>query len=200
MIKNYFKIAWRHVTMHKVFSVINVLGLALGLCACIVIYVITSYEFSFDTFHRDRERIYRVMADSRSASGDKLHFGKLPLPVSQIARAEITGLDAVAGISPYNAKITIPQAGDKPAKHFDSRPGETHYTATTIAEPQYFDIFKYDWLAGNASTALSAPFTVVLTESRARQYFGPGALDKIIGKQVMYGDSLLVSVSGIVKD
>jgi len=200
MLKNYFKIAWRHATMHKMFSIINVLGLAMGLCACIVIYVITSYEFSFDTFHPDKDRIYRVMADSRSGSGEKLHFAKLPLPVSQIARAEIAGLDAVAGISPYNATITILPEKDKPAKHFDSKIEETHYITTTIAEPQYFDIFKYDWLAGKPSTALNAPFTVVLTESKARQYFGTGPLDKIIGKQIRYGDSLLVSVSGIVKD
>jgi len=200
MIKNYFKIAWRHVTMHKMFSIINVLGLAMGLCACIVIYVITSFEFSFDTFHPGKDRIYRVMADARSGSGEVLHFGKLPLPVSQIARNELTGLDAIAGISPYNAKVTIAQPGDGPAKHFDSRTKETHFITTAIAEPQYFDIFKYNWLAGNASTALNAPFTVVLAESKARQYFGPGLLDKMIGRQVLYGDSLLVSVSGIVKD
>ena len=108
-------------------------------------------------------------------------------------------IDAIAGISPYNAKISIPQ-GDKPAKHFDSRVKETKYLTTVIAQPQYFDIFKYDWLAGNAATALNAPFTVVLTESKAHQYFGITPMDKVIGKEVIYDDSLSVHVSGVIKD
>src|SRR6266850_3287965 len=60
MIGNYFKIAWRTISKNKVYSAINVLGLALGICACLTIYLITRHEFSFDTFHPDRERIYRV--------------------------------------------------------------------------------------------------------------------------------------------
>ena len=64
MIKNYLKIAWRNITKHKVYTIINVLGLALGICACIVIYIITSYEFSFDRFHPDKERIYRITGEN----------------------------------------------------------------------------------------------------------------------------------------
>ena len=199
MIKNYIKIAWRIMTRHKVYAIINVLGLALGLCACIAIYVIAHYELSFDTFHPGKERIYRIMGDVTTATGEKLHFGKLPLPLSQTVRAELPGLDAVAGVTPYNAKITIP-AGDKPAKHFDSRMEGIPYPSTVITEPQYFSIFNYDWLAGNAATALNDPFTVVLTESKARQYFGPGPPDNMIGKELIYDDSLRVRVTGIVKD
>ncbi len=198
MIRNYFKIALRNVLRHKVFSAINVLGLALGLCACIVIYAIASYELSFDTFHPDKDRIYRIIGDITENTGNKLHFIKLPLSLSQDARVELSGLEQIAGIIPYNAKISIPDGGN-PAKRFDSRVAGTPFLTTVIAEPQYFDIFKYKWLAGSL-TALSAPFTAILTESKARQYFGAGPLDKIIGKQVIYEDSLIVSVTGVVKD
>jgi putative ABC transport system permease protein len=196
MIKNYFKIAWRNIARNRVYTAINVLGLSLGVCACIVIYVIISYELSFDTFHPDKERIYRVIGDATESTGEKLHWGKLPLPLSTTARQELTGFDAIAGVVPVNAKVSIPQGAKKPAKHFNNRV----WGSTVIVEPQYFDIFKYTWLSGNAATALNAPFTVVLTESAAHQYFGLISPDKIIGKQVIYDDSVKVSVSGIVKD
>ncbi len=197
MIKNHLKIAWRNISRNRVYSAINVLGLALGVCACIIIYVIISYEFSFDTFHPDKERIYRIIGDVTESTGDKLHYGKLPMPLSAAARQGLSGFDAIAGISPYNAKISIPQGAGKPAKQFVN---SSQGTGAVIAEPQYFDIFKYQWLAGNASTALNAPLKVVLTESKAHQYFGPVAPDQMIGKQVIYDDSLKVSVSGVVKD
>jgi putative ABC transport system permease protein len=193
MIKNYLKIAWRNISRNRIYTVINVLGLSLGVCACIVIYIISSYELSFDTFHPDKERIYRVMGDVTESTGEKLHFGKLPLPLASTARQELSGLDAIAGISPYNAKVSILQSAGKPAKYFDN-------SGIVIADPQYFDIFKYNWISGNAIHSLRAPFTVVLTESKAHKYFGSIPLDKIIGKQVIFDDSLKVSVSGIVKD
>jgi ABC-type antimicrobial peptide transport system permease subunit len=196
MFKNYLKIAWRKIIRDKTYSVINIAGLSLGLCACIVLYVIISYELSFDTFHPGKERIYRVMGDVTESTGNKLHFARIPPSVSLAGRSSVPGLEAIASIIPYNAKISIPQR----AKHFESRTGETHYPTTVIAEPQYFDIFKYKWLAGNDGTALASPLTVVLTESRAREYFGAGPLDEMVGKQVIYQDSLRVSVSGIVQD
>ncbi|HMH24708.1 MAG TPA: ABC transporter permease, partial [Puia sp.] len=199
MFRNYIKIAWRKISRHKIYTAINILGLSSGICACLVIYTITSYEFGFDAFHPGKERIYRVMGDVTESTGDKLHFAKLPLALSQTGAASLSGLDKIAGIIPYHVKISVPN-GDKPPGMFDGRIGGSNYITTVIAEPGYFDIFKYDWLAGNAATALEAPFSVVLTENRARQYFGKGPLDKMLGKQVIYDDSLNVNVSGIVKD
>jgi putative ABC transport system permease protein len=193
MIKSYLKIAWRNISRNRIYTVINVLGLSLGVCACIVIYIISGYELSFDTFHPDKERIYRAMGDVTESTGEKLHFGKLPLPLASSSRQELSGIDAIAGISPYNVKVSILQSASKPAKYFDN-------SGIVIADPQYFDIFKYNWISGNAANSLKAPFTVVLTESKAHKYFGSIPLDKIIGKQVIYDDSLKVSVSGIVKD
>jgi putative ABC transport system permease protein len=192
MIRNYLKVAWRNITRNRLYTALNVFGLALGLCACIVIYVIVSYEFSFDGFHPDKNQIYRVMGDATENTGEKLHFAKLPMPLSQAARAELTGIDLITAVTPYNVKVSIP-AVNMPAKHFAA-------FGTIIAEQQYFSIFKYKWLAGNPATALKSPFAVVLTESKAQQYFGNISADALIGKQVVYDDSLTVSVSGIVKE
>ena len=71
MLRNYVIIAWRNITRHKAFTAINVPGLAFGICACIVIYLITSYELGFDRFHPDKERIFRIVGDAQRSNGEK---------------------------------------------------------------------------------------------------------------------------------
>jgi putative ABC transport system permease protein len=193
MLKSHLKTAWRNITGHKSNSLINVLGLALGISVCIAIYLVTSYELSFDTFHPDKQRIYRILADITESNGDKTHFASVPNPLALTARQELSGLDAIGGIIPYRATISIP---GQSSRRFDNSTSGL----TGIAEPSWFTIFHYDWLAGNPSTALNDPFTVVLTEDKARLYFGAGPLEKMLDRMVVYDDSLRVRVSGIVKD
>ncbi len=187
MLGIYFKTAWRNLTRYKGYTIINVLGLTLGICAFVAIYLIARHEFSFDSFHPDKDRIYRIMEDNTESTGEKLHFARVPFPVPFLAQKELTGLDAFAGVMPFGAKISVP-GGNMPAKDFDG--------GAVIAQPTWFTVFSYQWLAGSESTN---PFTVVLSESKARKYFGPGPLDAFLGRIVMY-DSLRVQVSGIVKD
>ncbi|HEX6427258.1 MAG TPA: ABC transporter permease [Niastella sp.] len=199
MFKNHFKLAWRNMLKQKVFAVIHVAGLSLGIGACLVIYLVTSYELSFDTFHPGKDRIYRVIGDVTENTGDQLHFIRVPLAVTSQGRTALSGLDAMAGIMPYKASINVPQAQGRPLQFESLLPG-THFITTVMAEPQYFDVFQYRWLAGNAASALTAPYTVVLTESRARAYFGSVQPDQMLGRTIVYEDSLRVIVSGIVKD
>ena len=199
MLKNYLKIAWRNILRHNVSSIVNILGLSLGICACIVIYTITSFEFSFDSFHPDKKRIYRVLADVTETTGDKLHFARIPPALIINTRNNFPGLETLAGVIPYNAKISV-NDGDNSPKQFEGRINGTTYLTIAITEPQYFSIFKYQWLAGDAGSALHEPLTVVLTQSRAQQYFGPVSPDKMIGRRIVYDDSLIVFVTGIIKD
>lgn len=198
MFRNHVKIAWRNITRHKMYAVISLLGLTLGITACIVMYVMISYELSFDTFHPGKARIYRVMGNITETTGGQLHFAKLPLPVLSMGRAGLPGLECIAGIIPYSATIAVPD-GNGPAKQFNSRAEGSRYITTALAEPQYFSIFSYRWLAGNAA-ALGKPYTVVLTESRAKRYFGSLPPDNILGRELVYNDSLRLRVSGIVQD
>ncbi|MEP6948449.1 MAG: ABC transporter permease [Ginsengibacter sp.] len=197
MIKNYFKIAWRNISHHKVYTSINVLGLALGICACITIYLITSYELSFDKFHPGKERIYRIVGDMQRGNGEK-EFLNCPVLHAAGIQQSIPGFEASSGFHSYGGRISIPD-GSKPAKKFDNKIAGSYQSTTILTWPQYFDIFKYQWLAGNAQT-LNDPFNVVLSESRAKKYFGDVPLSSIIGRTVIYDDSLQVHVSGIVKD
>jgi hypothetical protein len=185
------KIAWRNIARHKVYATVNVLGLTVGVCACLAIFLITRSEFSFDTFHDGKERIYRIMGDVTESTGDKLHFARVPYPVSLNGRNEISGIETITGVIPYDAKISIPQPANEPIKYFENSLPGTHFITTAIVEPQYFEIFSYKWLAGNPNTALLSGFTVVLTESKARQYFGNIPVTEMTGKQVIYQDSLI---------
>jgi len=177
MLKNYWTVGWRYIRRNKFYTIVNIFGLSLGLTACLSIYFIIHHELSFDRFHPDRDRIYRVMGDLPENSGNTLHFARIPLAASRDARTSLPGLEELATCVPYPFKPTAVFTG-----------------------PQYFSIFPYEWLTGNAATALQAPHNVVLTESRAKFYFGKTPTDKVIGKQIVYEDSLKLTVSGIVKD
>ena len=192
MIINYLKIAWRNITRNRVYTAINILGLAMGICACISIYVISTYELSFDTFHPDRQRIYRIMGDATESTGEVSHFARLPMGLAAAVRQTIPGVEAIAGVNFYPVKSAV-HADHGKAVQFTDNPG------TVITDPQFFDIFKYNWLAGS-SASLKAPSTVVLTEKKAHQYFGDIPLDEVIGKEIIYDDSLRVKVTGIVRD
>jgi putative ABC transport system permease protein len=197
MLLNYFKIAWRNITRHKLYTVINVLGLAMGICACLVIYLITAYEFSFDKFHPEEARIFRVVGALQHSTGEKEFLNSTISNVAGIQKL-IPEFESTAGFHLYGENVTISQ-GDEPPKKYGGRVEGGYLPASILTGPDYFKIFKYQWLAGNAAT-LDEPFKVVLSERSARKYFGSGPLDKMIGKTVIYDDSLSVSVSGIVKD
>ena len=197
MIRNYFKIAWRNIVRHKIFTFINVLGLATGICICLVIYGIASFEYSFDTFHPDKERVYRLVAETVENTGDKGGRDQIPAPIPVAGHASLPGLQEMVAYIPYPAKIAIGGGGHAV---FDNKLINSWGVSSILTGAAWFNIFKYDWLAGNAAGALSRPFQLVITESRARLYFGWLTLDKMIGRQVIFNDSLRLTVSGIVKD
>jgi putative ABC transport system permease protein len=198
MLRNYVKIAWRSLSGNKLYTTINILGLALGVCACLVIYLVTSFELSYDRFHPDRERIYRVVAELRDNEGGDHKMGGVTDPMAMTMRSELSGFETVAGFYHYYTKVRIPD-GKKISRQFDQPKYETS-SDIIITEPQYFDIFHYNWLAGSSQTALAEPFRVVLSGRQVQRYFGNLAPDQALGRQVIYGDSLALTVSGVVED
>jgi putative ABC transport system permease protein len=191
MIRNYLHIAWRNIRRNKLFALISIGGLALGSTACLPVWLICSYEFSFDDFHPNGERIYRVTSRSYRAEND-VRSPVIASPAPAAFRKTLTGVDAITDITPYEVRSAIRSSG-KPTKEFDDG-------YIVITDPEYFTIFQRDWLAGSPAGSMTAPFQVVLTESRARQYFGPARPEQWIGRTVTYDDSINVSVSGIVRD
>jgi len=204
MIRNYLKIALRNIVKHKGYSAINIAGLSIGVCACIVIYLITSFELSYDTFHPDKERIYRLVAQEQDEHGTTDYIGGMMNPIPAATRSELAGFENIAAFHNYYAGVVVPNGKYEPKRFAEAKRGE-QASPIIITEPQYFDIFKYQWLQGNPKTALTEPFQVVLTENEARRYFGNEPLENVMGKVIIYKDvykdePLQVTVSGIIKD
>jgi putative ABC transport system permease protein len=199
MLKNYFKIAIRNIEKNKVFAFINVLGLAIGISACLIIFTVTSFELSFDQFHPDKKMIYRIVTEMQNAAGQKNPISTIPDPAAKSIRASVSGLESVAMFHSISMKVSIP-AGDRIVKRFFPSDTREESSKIILTEPQYFDIFQYEWLQGNKATALNEPFQVVITENEAEKYFGAIPLDQIMGRQIIYEDSLRLTVTGIVRD
>ena len=206
MSNNQLRSALRFLARHKVYTGINILGLTLGLCACLVIYNIVSYEFSFDRSYPDRDRIYRIGGRLQEDNGNGVlteGYGKTILaPAPDAIRTEIPFIEAVTGYYTYDVSITIPshdetnESGATPPVRLDPS-----LTGTTIlADKDYFSIFPHTWLAGGPSQSLQQPYSVVLTASRAHDYFGDMPASQYLSREVIYDDSLHVRVSGIIKD
>jgi putative ABC transport system permease protein len=199
MLRHYFTIAWRNIIRNKLYAGINVLGLSLGICACIVIWLVYSFETSFDKFHPDGDRIYRVVAGGKP--GEQKDPNILP-PMPAAMRAGIPGLENITTYFPYNEsrEVKVPVAG-RSATAFQPRlQGSDWQTGIIIADADWFHVFQYQWLAGNPAVALKEPFRVVLTESAAKLYFGVVPPASVMGRELIYEDSLHVRVSGVVRD
>jgi putative ABC transport system permease protein len=197
MLWHYLRIAWRNIRLHKLYTVINVLGLAMGICACVVIYLIARYDLSFDTFHPDAGRIYRIVGHTKDHDGVE-QFLNSPIDEMAGVSTDVPGFQEQAIFHTFGERITIPAAA-KPAVDFDGRLENSYSARTILTGPSFFNIFPHQWLVGNPAV-LNAPNRLVLAESSARRYFGTGPLDQMIGRTVIYADSLPVTVAGIVKD
>lgn len=190
--------AMRRLGRHKLTTGINTLGLALGVLSCLVIYLYVSFEFSYDKFHADGDRIYRLIVSMTRPDGVHHSSAGMAEPVGADLRHENTGFSAVTSLYCDDSRILVPIQG-KPDRIIPPT-NEDEQAHITFADTDYLKIFHYQWLAGNPATALQKPFSVVLTESEAQRYFQTGTPEDWLGRAVIYHDSLMVSVTGIVKD
>ena len=197
MFKNHFIIASRNFWRNKTFSLINVLGLSVGICSALVIFLIVYYEFSYDKCQPGRDRVYRVVLDAKF-NGVEGHSTGVPAPLGAAIQNETTGVEQTIPVFQFQgdatAKVTIAKEGSDKGIIFKKQPD------IVFTNHQYFYLLPYKWVAGSPAASLRDPFSVVLTESRAQQYFPSIPATDIIGKQITYNDDLGCTVSGIVKD
>ncbi|HZY79056.1 MAG TPA: ABC transporter permease [Cyclobacteriaceae bacterium] len=178
MTLNYFKIAWRNIARNKAFALINVTGLALGVACVILIYTLVTYHLSFDNFHKDSNRLYRLVTEFHNESVDYAQW--VPQPLGKAFANDFSFSEKVARAKHYRfALVTLPEEPDAPKFQEESK--------VAFAEPAFFELLNIPTSAGPAKDILSQPNTAVITKSYARKYFGTEAvLDKLI--RVSIGD------------
>jgi putative ABC transport system permease protein len=192
MIKNYLKIAWRNIIRHKGYSAINVAGLGVGIAACLLIFVVIQYELSFDTFQPNYKNIYRIVTQTNHQDGIDYNPGVAAPAVDAFRlafpQAKVAGLE-----SSYGSQLTVPANSGNPGsdKKFIEDVG------VMFIEPQYFDIFSSNWLAGQPSV-LKDPDMVVIDKSSAAKYFGDWK--NAMGKTLKMDNVLTLKVAGVIDD
>ncbi|NJO24752.1 MAG: ABC transporter permease [Bacteroidia bacterium] len=195
MLKNYFTIAIRNFWKQKIFSLINVSGLAIGISAALVIYLLVQFEFSFEKFRKDNDRIYRVTTDRTLPGESVIKNSGVPMPVPEAVRTDLAGIEtATHFVTTYTTNVSVPAAGSQSPAEFKNQKDIIY------ADEYYFSIFESDWVAGSKQTALKDPYQLVLTEERAKTYFGNLPANEIIGRRITYDDSITTTVAGIIKD
>ena len=183
MIKNYLKIAFRHITRNKTYVLANVLGLGLALSCCIIAFVNHNMALTADTFHDNHEHLYRVLVQTDGLGEPSCDIAT---PLAPLASEEISGVKA--GIR-FGSKGVIIQSGP-----------EVFNQEIAIIDPNFLDIFNFPILAGEKS-AINDPSQVLITETAAKKYFGEAsALQQTIIVNPGQGGHKEFIVGGILKD
>jgi putative ABC transport system permease protein len=183
MIKNYIKIAFRSLWRHKGFSIINIIGLAIGMTACFLIYINVRFELSYDSFNEKFNQIYRVSTDIKHTTftintpSSFLQMG----PSLQQDYPEVKANTRISG------------------GRFLVKYGDTKFQENDViyADPSLFAIFTLPVVKGDVKKDFEAPFTVVMTETVAKKYFGNS---NPIGKSLLLNDKYSVLVTAVIKD
>jgi putative ABC transport system permease protein len=170
MILNYFKIAVRNLMKYKFISFINLFGLTVGLACCLLILTYIVHELSYDKYHKNADRTYRITRQFNAPDGKVwLHLGTISPPFGPLLTNDF----------PEIQKMTrLLQFGPTPMRFNDKIFNETD---VFVADDQLFDVFDVSVTRGNTKRALSDPFTVMLSEEKAKKYFGnEDPLDKTV--------------------
>lgn len=193
MFRNYFVVAVRNLMAHKMNSGINMLSLIIGITSAIVMISVIRYELSFDSFHTNSDRIYRITRDE-TTDGDYRGNG-VAFPLADVFRTEVSAIENITGVQFYGgAQVDTEVNGE--VKKFKEPSG------TALVDNEFFNVFDFNgtdfkWIAGNREKALVEPFTVVITESIAKKYFGDA---DPLGKTLRIEAQVDTKVTGVITD
>lgn len=149
-------------------------------------------------FHPDVNSIYRIVGDVRDKDGNVIFLNS---PFREVAGIEhlIDGFGAKAAFHVFGSTISVPSANGRIARTYDSRQEGSYALSTILTSPDFFHLFPHVWLAGSPSV-LDQPGRIVLAGSVARKYFGTDGVGQMLGRRVIYDDSLTLTVAGIVRE
>ncbi|MEQ8245327.1 ABC transporter permease [Fulvivirga sp.] len=181
MLKSYLNIAVRNLKRFKVYTLINLFGLAMGLTVGILIILYVTDELGFDKFHTKGDRIYKIVTDNPEGGTMETNAW----PVATILKDDYPEVEKV---------VYTRNAGSSMMVTYENKRYEhnLHY-----AGEDFFNIFTFEFVEGTPSEALSAPFNIVITEEMKNRYFGT---DVVLGKTITIRDSLDFTITGVIKD
>lgn len=186
MFRNYFTIALRNIRQNPLYSFINIFSLAIGLAACMVIYLFIADEKSFDAFHSKRDRIYRV-DEVQSFPGTNVQKVALTMPGMALAfKADFPEVENVTRFINNNSNQLVIN-------------GESRFLIKNLAnaDSTFFDVFDYPVLLGDKNTALDEPYSIMVTESMAKQFFP--SVEEAMGKSLIIREKEH-KITGVLKD
>lgn len=183
MLKNYWKIVFRNLRRYKSYTIINVVGMGIGIAAMVWGYQTYQFSFSFDSFHRDRDHVYRALTYKKDGEGLK---GIFPMPAVQMVQNEFPGIRYAVRYGERGLNL-----------RYDS--SETFAEEVHFTDPAFFDLFNFPLVSGDH--AINDPNAVLITEKMAKKYFGS---QDPIGKTLTFyaGESYarVLTVKGVIKD
>ncbi|UZD23972.1 ABC transporter permease [Algoriphagus halophytocola] len=189
MFKNYFKIVFRNAKKNPLYVFINLLGLSIGMAVSILIFLYVQHELSYDTYHTQADRIYRVSRSWNNGDGEtSLHLGHLAPPFGPLIKSDFEDqVDEVVRL--FNSGLLI-------------KSGENSFVEDEFffADPELFDVFSWKMIEGDPVAALNQADGVLVSESIARKYFGS---ESAIGKELLgevQGLQLTFQVRGVFED
>lgn len=186
MLRNYLKIALRSFAWQKLYTAINILGLAIGLACCLLIYFYVRNELSYDRFHRNADRLYRVIVSESPPDRDPFTYPETPGPMAAAIEASLPEVERAVRIGLFGGLI---------------RKGDVNLAERIhLTDPDFFAMFDFPLVVGDASTALQNTESVVITERLAGKYFGKSPA---VGQslQIKVGDEFAeYIVTGIAKN
>ncbi len=184
MIRNYFKIALRNFVKYKTYSIINILGLAIGTAACLLILHYVSFERSYDKFHPDSNRIYRLRYERISENGEAVRFASSCPPAALRIRDKFDEVEKIARIFRYKASVSYDE------KKFSE---ERIY----FAEEDFLDILKFDFIEGDPLNGINEPGNAFISRTTALKYYGT---EDVVGKTFSLDKKTEFQIVGVFKD
>ncbi|MGA0560363.1 ABC transporter permease [Larkinella sp. VNQ87] len=184
MLRNYLTIAWRNIRKDKFYSLINILGLTIGVTCGLLLLLYVTDELSFDRHHQKADQIYRIV--SYITEPDKINnWASTQPPLAKSLKQDYPFVENYVRFFP-NGRVAF-------------RQGEKRFYEEDVyaADSTVFDVFTHKFLEGDPKTALARPGSVVLTEKTARKFFGEG---KALGQMLRTNDTTSYQVTGVIED
>lgn len=185
MIKNYFKIAWRNITRHKGYSAINILGLAIGIAACLLILQYVAVELSYENFHANKDRIYRVQQDRYDNGKLSTQWAAGAFAVGNTFKDAIPGIEDYVKLVPTGRVVT--EKDNQPVK----------LEKVFYATGSFFNIFSYPLKHSVKDSILNKPFTAALSASSAMKIFGS---TDVVGKPLKLNRNRDYTITAVYED